>query len=542
MVYINIIDDAIIQITPLQAKEMEKLYYRSREKAFGGWEGVIKSAPLCNVIGVVPKLFLQFDLTYANAEKTKLLRMLGWGHPELFSFMKESGRHVFVDCTYRVVPKGFYQMMVIMVYSMRHESYVPVFYILLQDKCALTYQYAFEQVRDALGSKFDIASFTCDYELPLINAAKKILCHQNTEFILCWFHWKQALRRKLVALKLPNDVIDALVGSEQKREGDVVVEATRGLLNLLTVLPPDEIESIGIPYIRHRMKDIEKGHEVALNSFWAYFIRTWMTTYQVSYWNVFRFIVDDDDEGLPPTFIINRTNNPLERYNRRLNDLFRNPHPRIAQFVDVLRTEADHQLKKLERIIRGEKQPRKHKPVIFTSVPTMYKTFKELHRLPSMEKEILMEGFSDTIGEMIEPNSPQMRVITSRKVTQKHKSQKHKDNVPYKAHSVSKCQKVKIVTPSPPQHKTVKATKPTSPPMKAHKGAPTKATRNETKSTKTYTVVCYPLPGSTMTRTTNVPESVSYTAVGNDKQLTRSQTVPQRTKRKINPTQRFAFQ
>ena len=40
--------------------------------------------------------------------------------------------------------------------------------------------------------------------------------------------------------------------------------------------------------------------------------------------------------------LADRTNNPLERYNRRLNSPFPNAHPRLIQFVTIIKDEDDN--------------------------------------------------------------------------------------------------------------------------------------------------------------------------------------------------------
>jgi hypothetical protein len=63
-----------------------------------------------------------------------------------------------------------------------------------------------------------------------LKAAKSNFSEAKT--ILCLFHWKQAIRRKLLALKLDEDIISALIRNE-------------GLLELLTYIPIEDIESKG---------------------------------------------------------------------------------------------------------------------------------------------------------------------------------------------------------------------------------------------------------------------------------------------------------
>eukprot|EP00644_Phytophthora_capsici_P017844 jgi/Phyca11/126353/e_gw1.62.117.1 len=58
-------------------------------------------------------------------------------------------------------------------------------------------------------------------------------------------------------------------------------------------------------------------------SFWVYFVKVWIIKYKAASWNV---------HGLDRTSV-SRTNNPLERFNRELNEMFSNPHPMLPTFV-----------------------------------------------------------------------------------------------------------------------------------------------------------------------------------------------------------------
>ena len=57
----------------------------------------------------------------------------------------------------------------------------------------------------------------------------------------CYFHWKQAIRRKLIELKVSREYITALVGQG-------------GLIEMLTMLPYDDIDR-GIAYIRAHLDE-----------------------------------------------------------------------------------------------------------------------------------------------------------------------------------------------------------------------------------------------------------------------------------------------
>jgi hypothetical protein len=69
-----------------------------------------------------------------------------------------------------------------------------------------------------------------------------------------------------------------------------------------------------------------------LKIFIKYFTEYWIPKFD--YWNIHRF-----SYMLPK---LKRTNNCLERYNRRFNSKFPNAHPSICQFVSTLREEESY--------------------------------------------------------------------------------------------------------------------------------------------------------------------------------------------------------
>ncbi|KII60792.1 hypothetical protein RF11_02653 [Thelohanellus kitauei] len=71
-------------------------------------------------------------------------------------------------------------------------------------------------------------------------------------------------------------------------------------------------------------------HEEVLDTFWLYFQKTWLVRFPSKVWNTFDISKSD---------IMNRTNNALERYNRRMNDFFANAHPNLVSFPKIIRDE-----------------------------------------------------------------------------------------------------------------------------------------------------------------------------------------------------------
>lgn len=151
--------------------------------------------------------------------------MCGWAHPDLIRLLRYDRISLFIDGTFRCVPKPFSQLLVIMVYDAGNccyfffirqgivirfffffcsnisgtDMYVPVFYILLQSKHEWAYTEAFNEVKSALRtngqSNLNPANIHCDFEKGLMNA----LADQfpDARVVGCLFHFKQALLRKM---------------------------------------------------------------------------------------------------------------------------------------------------------------------------------------------------------------------------------------------------------------------------------------------------------------------------------------------------------
>ena len=78
------------------------------------------------------RLFLQFNLN-VNIDQ-KLQKLSGFVHPDLLYNLKHGPVHLFVDCTFACVPKGFMQCLVIMAHDKSTSMYIPIFYVLMQSK------------------------------------------------------------------------------------------------------------------------------------------------------------------------------------------------------------------------------------------------------------------------------------------------------------------------------------------------------------------------------------------------------------------------
>ena len=148
---------------------------------------------------------------------------------------------------------------------------------------------------------------------------------------------------------------------------------TRNVLDILTVIPRDEIYSKGIPYVKSIILPVIIGDEnemVKMGQFWKYFKKHWCSDKKyIATWN----INEPSNEGYLE--LINRTNNALERYNRSLNEMFPMAHPSLLAFIKVLEEESRKVVKYVMNISLGHEIAPDHLPCSYGGIPLIYKTY-----------------------------------------------------------------------------------------------------------------------------------------------------------------------
>jgi len=335
---------------------MKRIVYYVRSKEYGDWLGRITCPPLSTTFINDEHHFFQFMLYPPvtskfgnNPNVTRIQKIIGWGHPDLIFQLKHGKMNLFIDCTFKSCPRGFYQCMIIMMYSTAYATYIPIFYVLLESKCETVYYHALEQCIGASDWKMDALTVSCDFETALMNQCK--LQFRGAKLVGCLFHWKQALRRKLLKCHVPQDIITSLLGPN-------------GTANILTETPINDMIGKGIPYVRFMTN--EGDYVKQLDVFWNYFTDTWMKKYDPKDWNVNG---DFDEETVE---IVNRTNNPLERYSRTLNEDFSHCHPSMDEFVTVIKKSSNDLYASLSTIQRGRKVANKRKAVTKYILPDDY--------------------------------------------------------------------------------------------------------------------------------------------------------------------------
>jgi hypothetical protein len=100
-----------------------------------------------------------------------------YGNPAVFIRMKQPQLNLFVDGTFRIVPKQFQQLLIIMYYDSHTDLYIPAFYILLTARNEKIYKRCLQAVKDVLNFELNVATITCDFEQALQNAVKGLRNH-----------------------------------------------------------------------------------------------------------------------------------------------------------------------------------------------------------------------------------------------------------------------------------------------------------------------------------------------------------------------------
>ena len=249
-----------------------------------------------------------------------------------------------------------------MTYSRAYQTYLPFMYILLQSKKSLTYWHALNQAIAASDFQLRTDSVTSDFEQALLDQVSRQFTSSQKEgetfLIFCYFHWKQCLRRKLKELHFSKEIVSKFMEK----------------VGLLTIISIDEIATKGISYVRSKMAETveDKAH---WESFWLYFRKTWLRKYNPRLWNVSYLITNEDRDR----FLINRTNNPLERYNKRIAEQFREEgcrgKPSMDRFISVLKNEASYYLQLIDDIKMRKAVPTFHKEPNLPEIPLDYESY-----------------------------------------------------------------------------------------------------------------------------------------------------------------------
>ena len=116
---------------------------------------------------------------------------------------------------------------------------------------------------------------------------------------------------------------------------------------------------------------IEGEYKHKFNKFWDYFIKTWTQTYDPKCWNI-RDIIESEKESAED-ILINRTNNPLERFNRVLNGI--GIHPPMHKFIESVKEISQTYVDNFRTMDRLPQKRRYHAKPKVPDIPDDYLKF-----------------------------------------------------------------------------------------------------------------------------------------------------------------------
>jgi len=225
-------------------------------------------------------------------------------------------------------------------------------YFLCSCKLELLYSRILNDIDSILGSKWSPKAVVVDFEKSLINSIRNHF--SSTVVIGCFFHFKQAIFRKIVKLGLKNELSQWYL--VLKSISALTFEHPNNLLNSISQMK----NSFGDEW----------------NSFFTYFENTWIKSYPPDLWNVQML-----KNSLNESHLICRTNNALERYNRKLNENLVS-HGNIVTLIEFLKME--HNFFRSEILAaRDDDTVRKH-PVEIVEDPILSES---LAKVESKKKE-----------------------------------------------------------------------------------------------------------------------------------------------------------
>ena len=145
---------------------------------------------------------------------------------------------MFVDAPFDAAPSPFYRCLIIMVFDAKLHIFIPVAWILMTGKTNECYWQAFNWLTSAVDS-INPAFVGVDFEWAFFSQVTNHF--SEAEIIGCLFHFKQALCRKMIKIGIPED--------------EVKFAMRKGVMDLITVIPKDELNPLGVNFVAAMILD-----------------------------------------------------------------------------------------------------------------------------------------------------------------------------------------------------------------------------------------------------------------------------------------------
>ncbi|XP_049886684.1 uncharacterized protein LOC126381225 [Pectinophora gossypiella] len=271
-------------------KNIKSSLYRCRNKFLDVEKTSFKTLSEVKISETFGKDFLMFD----DGTDEKILCFISQKCKSVFPNLS----HVFLDGTFKVVPKPFYQIYTIHG-DLGNGTVVPLLYALLPNKTQETYKRLFNLIKEK-NPDFRPTNFKIDFEKAAINAINEIFPEAVVNG--CFFHYSQAIWKKGKKL-----------GFTETEGGKKFI----GLCAAMAYLPHDHIPEAWL-YLLH---NVPNG--AAATAFTDYMSNQWIKNSNL-------FTCHGD---------VYRTTNHVEGWHNRLNRRI-TKNPSLYHIIDVLKGEA----------------------------------------------------------------------------------------------------------------------------------------------------------------------------------------------------------
>ena len=252
-------NDAIY--APPQKSDIKAMVKRIRKSNYPNWEK-LNEWPLRNTVNGLP---FYKGMTNVYFCKNKI-SCIFWASTEGLNLLKQCD-HMFIDGTFKVVPKPFKQLLIIIGLHRYTKVFFPASFILMSSKSMEAYELVLRVLKSWYKKEESFPKrITTDFEIGLVKSIELVFPSQF-EIVGCYFHFKQAIYRKL------------------KKFG--AAEHTTFLTNLsgtLTLVTINDIY-IALDYFEEKEHDQKLGKVV--QKFSDYFEEFWISKFE--YWNISRF-------------------------------------------------------------------------------------------------------------------------------------------------------------------------------------------------------------------------------------------------------------
>ena len=211
-----------------------------------------------------------FDIN--KKKKNNLHRIIYFSHHSLSRFLKRRNINIFIDGTFKCVPKQFYQCLILIVEDDETDLFIPVSFFLVDTKESWAIWHFLNMSLQLSNCTLKPKSIMTDYEKGLVKTIKEFF--PKSQIFGCLFHWKQALRRKLLKLKI--------------NEKSVHIAMKSGCLDLLSIINKKDIPT-AINYLKTIIPINEESEK--WNEFFIYFNKIWINEDYFEMWNNFKVTV-----------------------------------------------------------------------------------------------------------------------------------------------------------------------------------------------------------------------------------------------------------